>query len=261
MFRRDEWGEDFILLYMKYKLLADEEHSEKVSCEYCILFSRLKSKELYVRWRQDIHIWICNNFPTEETRGILITQFVSRETKVRFTKMTLLWDLLSKQMLPMQRWNSRRIPQREVREWLGHHPELYVWNRRLWQFYLYYSKEMHLEIQVPSGALEKHERDQHLSPIFPSRYHHWHPRCHPQPSFWTMNSRTSLMESYSSFQRNITCWNILCWWRGSGARNKNQARETNCFKQRTFSTTLQTQTLLVTTQKFLVSKGAPEEKS
>ena len=57
-------------LYMKHKLLAGGEHSEKVSCEYYI-FNGLESKELHVRWRQDIRMWVYKNIPTK-----LIAQLV-----------------------------------------------------------------------------------------------------------------------------------------------------------------------------------------
>ena len=56
MFRLDEWDDDPVSLYMKHKLLAGDEHSNKVSCEYYIFSAGLESKELYVRWRLDIHI-------------------------------------------------------------------------------------------------------------------------------------------------------------------------------------------------------------
>ena len=58
---------------MKHHLIPGDVTSEKVSCEYYIL-SGMESQELYICWRQDIHVRIYNNFLTEEARNSLIAQ-------------------------------------------------------------------------------------------------------------------------------------------------------------------------------------------
>ena len=81
MFKGAEWGEDSESFYIKYKiLLLGVDDSEKASCDYYI-FSGLESKELYVRWRKDVHIRVYNNFPIKEARGILIAELVFGEAK------------------------------------------------------------------------------------------------------------------------------------------------------------------------------------
>ena len=66
-FKRDNWKESAKTLYMKHHLIPGNTTSEKVGME---------NRELYVRWRQDVHVRIYKNFPTEQTRDSLIAQLV-----------------------------------------------------------------------------------------------------------------------------------------------------------------------------------------
>ena len=86
-FKRDNWKESAKTLYMKQHLIPGDTTSEKVSCKYYIL-GGMESRELCVRWRQDIHVWIYKNFPTDQTRDNLIAQLVEGQAKVIYDNHT-----------------------------------------------------------------------------------------------------------------------------------------------------------------------------
>ena len=65
---------------MKHHLIPGDVSSEEVSYEHYVL-SGTESRELYVRWRQDIHVRIYKNFPTNEARKSLIVQLVEGQAK------------------------------------------------------------------------------------------------------------------------------------------------------------------------------------
>ena len=86
-FKRDNWKETAKTLYMKHHLIPGDTTSEKVSCKYYIL-SGMESRELYVRWRQDIHVRIYKNFPTEQARDNLVAQLVEGQAKAIYDNRT-----------------------------------------------------------------------------------------------------------------------------------------------------------------------------
>ena len=86
-FKRDNWKDSAKTLDMKYHLIPGDTTLEKVSCKYYIL-SGMESRELYVRWQQDIHVRIYKNFPTEQARDNLIAQLVEGQAKVIYGNRT-----------------------------------------------------------------------------------------------------------------------------------------------------------------------------
>ena len=72
---------------MKHQLIPGDTTSEKVSCKFYIL-SGMESRELYVRWRQDIHVRIYKNFPTEQAQDNLIAQLVEGQAKAIYDNRT-----------------------------------------------------------------------------------------------------------------------------------------------------------------------------
>ena len=80
-FKRDSWKDPAKTLYMKHHFIPGDTDSEKVSCK-CYILSGIESWELYVCWRQDIHVWIYENFPTKQARDNLIAQLVEGQAKV-----------------------------------------------------------------------------------------------------------------------------------------------------------------------------------
>ena len=48
----------------------------------------MESQELYVRWQQDIHVWIYTNFPAKQARDNLIAQLLEGQAKVIYDNCT-----------------------------------------------------------------------------------------------------------------------------------------------------------------------------